>query len=83
MPDWRLHDLRRTMRTGMSGLPTVSPLVAELILAHQQPRIVAVYGKFKYEAEKRAALVAWQARPLSIVEPQPADANVVRSLFLG
>jgi hypothetical protein len=32
MPDWRLHDLRRTVRTGMA-----SPLVAELILAHQQP----------------------------------------------
>src|SRR5207244_1817792 len=34
MADWRLHDLRRTMRTHLSALP-VSPMVAELVIGHR------------------------------------------------
>jgi integrase len=74
-PPWVLHDVRRTMRTGLSALP-VSDLVRELIIAHAKPGLHAVYDQHAYENEKRHALDLWAARLRDIVEPAPA-ANVV------
>lgn len=56
------HDLRRTVGTGMAslGLPTH---VRALILNHSpQSRSVtdAVYNRYAYDKEKRAALQAWE-----------------------
>src|SRR5262249_8308218 len=39
---WRLHDLRRTMRTRLSGLP-IQPLVRELMIGHVQPGVAPTY----------------------------------------
>jgi integrase len=69
--DWRFHDLRRTMRTGLGGLP-VPTNVAELVIAHAQPDLHQVYDQHKYRDEKRRALQLWADRLLSIVEPQSA-----------
>jgi integrase len=70
--DWRLHDLRRTTRTGMSALG-VTPFIAELILGHQQKGVHAIYDLHRYRAEKREALERWAAKVRSIVEPPPAN----------
>jgi integrase len=59
--DWRIHDLRRTCRTGLAAVGT-SPHVAELILNHKLSGILAVYDLHKYESEKRVALDAWADR---------------------
>jgi integrase len=72
---WTLHDIRRTMRTGLSGLP-ISDLVRELVIAHAKPGLHKVYDMHAYEAEKRQALEMWGARLRSIVTPPPA--NVVK-----
>ena len=53
-----LHDLRRTVRTGLARLG-VRPDIAERILNHAQPGIVAVYDVHQYLPEKRAALEQW------------------------
>jgi hypothetical protein len=77
-----IHDIRRTMRTGLSALP-VPDLVRELVIAHARPGLHKVYDLHAYEAEKRQALELWAARLRSIVDP-PAppptaeSANVVR-----
>jgi integrase len=77
MAPWRLHDLRRTMRTRLSELG-VLPVVAELVIGHKQQGIAAVYDLHRYDEEKRRALEAWEQRLRSIVDPQPAPpANVV------
>jgi integrase len=55
-----LHDLRRTMRTGLGRLK-VEPHIAELCLGHAQPGIVGVYDRGAYMDEKRAALEKWAA----------------------
>jgi integrase len=55
------HDIRRTMRTGLSALP-VSDKVRELVIAHAQPGLHKVYDQHKYDAEKRQALDLWAAR---------------------
>jgi hypothetical protein len=72
-----IHDIRRTMRTGLSALP-VPDLVRELVIAHSKPGLHKVYDQFAYLDEKRAALTAWEARLRSIVAPPPTSGNVVR-----
>jgi integrase len=73
--NWRFHDLRRTMRTGLGALP-VPNNVAELCIAHAQPGLHRVYDRHGYRDEKRRALELWAARLASIVEPREPD-NVV------
>lgn len=68
---WTLHDLRRTVRTGLSSVG-VLPVVAELCLAHKQTGISSIYDRHTYDAEKRDALERWSARLMSIVAPAPA-----------
>lgn len=69
------HDLRRTMRTALSGLP-VPDLVAELVIAHAKPGLHKVYDQHAYRDEKRRALDLWAAKLLSIVQPD-ANSNVI------
>jgi integrase len=75
LPNWRLHDLRRSMRTNLSAL-AILPVVAELMIGHRQRGIAAVYDLHAYEAEQRAGFEAWARRLLSIVDP-PDTGNVV------
>ena len=75
-PHWRPHDLRRTMRTGLAAAG-VRETVAEIAIGHVRQGIAAVYDRHQYEAEKRAALEAWERRLLRIVDGAPADDNVV------
>lgn len=69
-----IHDIRRTMRTGLSALP-VPDLIRELVIAHARPGLHRVYDQHAYAAEKRHALELWAQHLRSIVEP-PAP-NVV------
>jgi integrase len=73
---YTLHDLRRTVRTRLSGLG-VMRTVSELVLAHTQTGLDAVYDLHTYDAEKRAALLKWEARLLAIVAPEPEPESKV------
>ncbi len=53
-----LHDLRRTVRTGLSALD-IKPHIAERCLNHQQRGVQAAYDVFAYADEKRDALEKW------------------------
>jgi integrase len=55
---WHLHDIRRTVRTGLASLK-IPAIVAEMVIAHRQQGIAAVYDLHRYETEKREALEAW------------------------
>jgi integrase len=71
---WTLHDLRRTVRTGLSSVG-VLPIIAELTIGHKQTGISAIYDRHRYDVEKRAALTAWETKLMSIVgEPKPRPA---------
>jgi integrase len=72
---WRFHDLRRTMRTGLGGLPVPSN-VAELCIGHAQPGLHKVYDRHGYRDEKRHAFEAWANRVMAIVDPGDAS-NVI------
>lgn len=71
-PPFVLHDLRRSMRTGLSALP-IPDLVRELVIAHAKPGLHKVYDQFAYIDEKRNALDLWAARLRAIIEPPPAN----------
>jgi integrase len=73
--NFTLHDIRRTMRTGLSALP-IPDLVRELVIGHTKPGLHKVYDQHAYLDEKRHALELWAARLRSIIEPPPA--NVVK-----
>lgn len=61
VPHWTLHDLRRTMATGLQRLG-VRLEVTEAVLNHlsgARSGIVGVYQRHHYFDEKRQALAAW------------------------
>lgn len=66
---WRLHDLRRTVRTRMGKLG-VLPHVAELVLNHagHKSGIGGVYDHHDYGPEIAEALRKWEAHLLAIVQ---------------
>jgi integrase len=67
-----IHDIRRTMRTGLSALP-IPDLVRELVIAHTKPGLHKVYDRHGYGDEKAKALELWAARVRDIVKPSPAN----------
>jgi integrase len=77
--NWRLHDARRTMRTNLSAIPTISPIVAELMIGHHQQGLLKVYDQHRYTDEMRAGFEAWAARLRAIVEPQPDNVVELRA----
>ena len=67
--DWRLHDLRRTVATGMQRLGTRLE-VTESALNHisgSKAGIVGVYQTHDYADEKREALNSWAQHVMDIV----------------
>jgi len=77
-PDFVNHDIRRTVRTHLSAL-RISEEVREAALAHVRPGIKGVYDKHQYLEEKREALMLWNTRLRSIVEPPPASVVELRA----
>jgi integrase len=75
---WRLHDLRRTMRTGLGRLG-VAPHVAELVLNHVKKGMIAVYDKHRYQGEIAAALALWAEHVMAAVESRPATVVPMRA----
>ena len=61
--EWRLHDVRRTVATGLQRLG-VRLEVTEAVLNHlsgTRAGIVGVYQRHSFTDEKRAALETWVA----------------------
>jgi integrase len=61
LPAWRVHDLRRSVATGMAALE-VQPHIVECVLNHVsgfRAGVGGVYNRNPYEPEKRRALDLW------------------------
>jgi integrase len=72
---WTNHDLRRTLRSGLSRL-RVDRDTAEAVLAHVPVGIVSTYDIYDRFDEKKEALTRWSSHVQSLVEPSKAD-NVI------
>ena len=67
---WWLHDLRRTLATGLQRLD-VRLEVTEAVLNHlsgSRAGVVGIYQRHDWAEEKRAALDAWSAHLLAAAE---------------
>jgi hypothetical protein len=71
---WTVHDLRRTVRTGLGELGA-QPHIAEAVINHVPPKLVRTYDRNTYAAEKRDALDKW-ASHLKVTVAQATGANV-------
>lgn len=72
---WTLHDLRRTMRTGL-GRIGIAPHVAELVIGHSRQGVEAIYDRFRYDDEIKTALLRWAEHVTGVIEDRPSS-NVV------
>ena len=72
---WRIHDLRRTVRTGLAALG-INDTIAERILGHSPTKLVQTYNVHQYRNEKSEAVERWAMRLREILEPPPE--NVVK-----
>ena len=73
LPAWRLHDLRRTVASGMARLNINLPVI-EKVLNHSSGSfagIVGVYQRHSFADEKRAALEAWGNFVTDLVSETP------------
>ena len=64
---WTLHDLRRTMRTGLGRLG-VPPHIGELCINHVKGGIQAVYDKYTYQPQIKDALECWANHVKTVVD---------------
>jgi integrase len=70
---WTIHDIRRTVATGMADIG-VQPHIIEAVLNHvsgHKGGIAGVYNRANYAAEKAAALARWDEHVTCLVEGRP------------
>ena len=70
MKPWTLHDFRRTVATGLQRLG-ISLQVIEAVLGHvsgSRAGVVGTYQRHSFGPEKAAALEAWGAHVMALVE---------------
>jgi integrase len=77
IPHWVLHDLRRTMRTGLGKLG-VAPHIAERVLNHVKGGVEAIYDRHRYEDEIKRALAIWADHVLAVVEGRDSKITALK-----
>ena len=79
MADWRVHDLRRTLATGLQRLG-VRFEVTEAVLNHisgSKGGVAGIYQRHDWKDEKRAALIAWASHVERLLSGAPRS-NVIQ-----
>jgi integrase len=69
IPHWVLHDLRRSVATGMADIG-IQPHIIEAVLNHvsgHKGGVAGIYNRASYAKEKAEALARWDAHVASIV----------------
>ncbi len=75
LPEWRLHDLRRTAKTLMQRAG-VRPDISERVLGHIIPGMEGIYDRYDYLEEKRDALERLGKLLDHIVNPPSNDISL-------
>jgi integrase len=74
---WRNHDLRRSLRTGLSKL-RVDFDIREAVLGHARQGVVGVYDRHDFQVEKADALQRWAAYVQNLATPAVEANNVIK-----
>ncbi|WIJ26620.1 tyrosine-type recombinase/integrase [Devosia sp. RR2S18] len=81
IPEWRIHDLRRTAASGMARLG--QPVhVVEAMLNHKSGTVsgvAAVYNRYSYADEKRRAADAWSSYLETLVSGKPSNVVPIKA----
>jgi integrase len=77
MPQWGLHDLRRTARSLMSRAG-VRPDIAERVLGHVMNGVEGIYDRHRYDEEKAHALKSLAGLIEKIVNPPSGNVLELR-----
>jgi integrase len=67
--DWVVHDLRRSVATGMADIG-IQPHIVEAVLNHQgghKGGVAGIYNRSLYTRDVRAALAAWESHLRGLV----------------
>ena len=81
LPDlepWSIHDLRRTVGTGLGKLG-ISRFIIARILNHADRTVTGIYDRYEYLDEKRRALEAWGRYLENLVTPSGSNMAPIRS----
>jgi integrase len=73
IPQWRMHDLRRTVATRMADIG-ILPHVIEAVLNHvsgARAGVAGTYNRSLYAKEKREALARWASHVSAVIKEQP------------
>jgi integrase len=74
LPGWRVHDLRRSVATGMAAFG-IQPHIIEAVLNHvtgSRSAVSRIYNRSTYEPEKRRALDLWGSHITALQMAGPA-----------
>jgi integrase len=77
---WRIHDIRRTVATGMAELG-VQPHIIEAVINHRSGHkagVAGIYNRATYELEIKLALVLWADHLLAIVENRESNVTPLK-----
>lgn len=81
LPAWRIHDLRRTVVTGMNEL-RILPHVVEAVVNHvsgdAKRGVAGRYNHAQYNPEKRQALDRWADHVMALVAGEPSKVVPLR-----
>jgi integrase len=81
LPHWTVHDIRRTVATGMADKLGVLPHVIEAVLNHvsgHRAGVAGIYNRARYAAEMREALERWAREVSRIVAGRPRAVTLRR-----
>jgi integrase len=77
LPDWRIHDLRRSFATHAVEIG-IAPHIIEATLNHvsgHKAGVAGIYNRASYLSEKKQALALWAEHLLAVIEGR--ESNVV------
>jgi integrase len=76
LPNWTIHDLRRTAKTLMARAG-VRPDISERVLGHVITGVEGIYDRHSYLEEKRDGLEKLAAMIERILEPLPSNVSAI------
>jgi integrase len=77
---WRIHDIRRTVATGMAELG-VQPHIIEAVINHRSGHkagVAGIYNRATYELEVKHALALWADHLLAITERRTTNVTPLK-----
>lgn len=78
---WTVHDIRRTVATGMADIG-IQPHVVEAVLNHQSGHkrgVAGTYNRSSYTHEAKTALTLWSEHVLALVEGRTSTVVPLRT----